>query len=60
MKRRVTVAIKNQGREVSKGQLTLVTELVDAEKLTRDEAELIRELLTEQWGPSDLVENPML
>ena len=42
MKRRVTVAIKNQGREVSKGQLTLVTELVDAEKLTRDEAEVIR------------------
>lgn len=31
-------------------QLTLVTELTDAEKLTRDEAEVIREMLVDQWG----------
>ena len=31
-------------------QLTLVTELVDAEKLTREEAEVIREMLVDQWG----------
>jgi hypothetical protein len=35
---------------IAKGQLTLVTELVDAEKMTRDEAEAIRKLLMEQWG----------
>ena len=43
---------------IKEGQLTLVTELVDAEKLTRDEAEVIREMLMEQWGPCDLIENP--
>jgi len=39
-------------------QLTLVTELVDAEKLTRSEA-VIQKLLMEEWGPSDLIENPI-
>jgi hypothetical protein len=37
----------------------LVTELVNAEKLTRSEAEVIQKLLMEEWGPSDLVENPI-
>ena len=46
-------------KRIKDGQLTLVSELVDAEKMTRDEAEVIRELLMEQWGPSDLVENPI-
>lgn len=42
------------------GQLTLVSELVDAEKLTEYEAEHIRALLAEEWGQSDLEENPFL
>ena len=44
--------------KAAKRQLTLVTELVDAEKWTREEAEVIRKLLMEKWGPSDLIENP--
>jgi hypothetical protein len=40
-------------------QLTLATELVNAEKLTRSKAEVIQKLLMEEWGPSDLVENPI-
>jgi len=39
------------------GQLTLVTALVDAEKLTWDEADVIQTLLLKEWGPSDLIEN---
>jgi hypothetical protein len=44
---------------IADGQLTLVTELVNAEKMTQNEAEVIRELLMESWGPSELVENPI-
>ena len=42
------------------GQLTLVSELVDAEKLTQHEAEHVRALLAEEWGQSDLEEIPFL
>ncbi len=42
------------------GQLTLVSELVDAERLTQHEAEHIRVLLAKDWGQSDLEENPFV
>jgi hypothetical protein len=42
------------------GQLTLVSELVDAGKLTKYEAEHIRALLAAEWGQSDLEENPFV